>query len=124
MVAISVAQISEFDNPVLPGDDAYSDPGWYREEFKEGCFVWAWRPATVDVINGAYVAQVGATIERFPSADSAAWWLREIMGWTQAIALPDPAAIGMALITRVAMLAALLAGALLTLAPALVWAVA
>jgi hypothetical protein len=64
----------------LPDDDAENDPRWVRVEVSEDVFMWQWSPATIDVLNGAFVAQVGARIERCSSLDAADWWCTQVMG--------------------------------------------
>jgi hypothetical protein len=64
----------------LPDDDAENDPRWQGVEVSEDVFMWQWLPATVDYLNGAFVAQVGARIERCSSLDAADWWCTQVMG--------------------------------------------
>lgn len=78
MVTKSVSD-QEWLDKYLPTDDMDSDPRWTREEFAPGCFVWAWKPATIDLVGGAFVAQVGSQIERFRDLEAADWWCTEAM---------------------------------------------
>jgi hypothetical protein len=64
----------------LPDDDAENDPRWQGVEVSEGVFMWQWLPATVDYLNGAFVAQVGTRIERCSSLEAADWWCTQVMG--------------------------------------------
>jgi hypothetical protein len=76
---LSVAD-QEYLDKYLPDDDAENDPRWQRVEVSEDVFMWQWLPATVDYLNGAFVAQVGARIERCSSLDAAGWWCTQVMG--------------------------------------------
>ena len=105
MVATSVAQISDVDNLVLPGDDAYAPgSGWFWGFYptEDGGMTdlqgWQWTPEDDPAREPNFIAY---PIEDFDTR--------------QGVSYPTSAFFA---------LAALLAGALLTLAPALIWAVA
>jgi len=63
----------------LPGDESESDPRWVREEIVKDTFMWVWRPATIELINGVFVPAVRTRIERCPDLEAAEWWAAEIM---------------------------------------------
>jgi len=82
----SVAQ-ADWQDKYMPGDESKGDLRWVNLEDTEGFFMWVWQPATIEYLNGLFVAQVGARIEHCPTLEGAEWWCETVMDVPPVISL-------------------------------------